>query len=89
MSNRHYVFSGPETTRVLDTAGGRVEARTPPANEPTYALFVRDTLRRFRAGEAPLTGLADMVDVMAAVDRAYDLAWPLVAQTRNTVLSSP
>lgn len=82
-TDRHYIFAGPEITRILDTSGNQVQGPTLPANDPTYAFFVQDVLRRYRAGEAPLTGLADMLDVIQAVDRAYDLAWPPVVQARG------
>ena len=55
-TDRHYIFSGFESTEILTFQGERITARTPAANDPTYALFVRDVLRRFRAGEPPLDG---------------------------------
>lgn len=82
-TDRHYIFTGPDYTEILDIDGGRVRKRTLAANEPTYAFFVSDVLDRFRRGARPVTDLADMRDVMAAVDQAYDLAWPPVSLTRS------
>jgi hypothetical protein len=67
-------MTDPASTVVLDAHGGRTVTDTPAANEPTYATFVGDVLDRFRRGAQPLAGLRDMTAVMAAIDRAYDLA---------------
>lgn len=73
-TDRHYILADPESTVVLDPAGGRVEARTLAANEPTYRAFVHDTLDRYRRDVPPIADLEDMEIVMRAVDRAYALA---------------
>jgi predicted dehydrogenase len=78
-TDRHYVFSGPESTSVLDLDGGRATRPTRPANEPAYATFVQDALDRYRRGIPPLASLADMRAVIAVIDRAYEMAGPLPA----------
>jgi predicted dehydrogenase len=39
--------------------------------EPTYGDYVADTLRRFRAGEAPLADVRAMVRVLECINAAY------------------
>lgn len=48
--------------------GERVEVTEP---EPDYSAYVSDVVRRFRAGEAPVATIRDMVRVLSIVEAAY------------------
>lgn len=62
-------FSSHPTVRFRD---GRL--LTVLEDEPDYALYVADVLRRFRAGEPPLATVRDMTRVLYCINAAYESA---------------
>lgn len=54
------------------------------APNPDYDSYVRDILRRWRAGEKPEAGLTDMLDVIHAVEDAYRISgWSGATRTAD------
>ena len=71
----HYIVAtDAETVEVSDLSGSRKVVSALTTNVPHYAPFVADVLARFRAGDAPIANLNDMLAVMHVLDRAYELA---------------
>jgi predicted dehydrogenase len=67
-----------QSLEILDNGRRREVRGMPLTNSFFYPTFVRDTLRRFAAGEPPIADLADMAEAMALVEAAY-AASPLTA----------
>ena len=68
-------YAGNEGARwgeypVVSYRNGATERILDP--EPTYADYVADVLRRFRADEPPLAGVRSMARVLACVNAAYE-----------------
>jgi len=74
-TDRHYVQADFSRTVIRDHYGC-TEFETPAANKPTYAAFVHDCVDRFRRGDPPPSGVADVRSAMAVVDDAYRRAAP-------------
>jgi hypothetical protein len=68
----HYLIAtGPEDVEIVAPDGSREHVRAHTTNVPHYPVFVRDVLRRVRAGEPPLASLTDMAAAMDLVQEAY------------------
>jgi predicted dehydrogenase len=61
-----------DTLRIITARGEETLKATPP--EPLYLTCVRDILDRWRRGDPPLVGVADLVPVVRLIDEAYALA---------------
>jgi len=61
-----------DTLRIITARGEEIRTVAPP--EPLYLTCVRDILDRWRRGDAPLVGVADLVPVVRLIDEAYSLA---------------
>jgi predicted dehydrogenase len=72
----HYLIAtGPTEVRIVAEDGTREVVRAHTTNVAHYPVFVRDVLRRARAGEAPVAGLDDMAEVLDLVEDAYRIGW--------------
>jgi predicted dehydrogenase len=68
----HYLIAtGPQDVEVVGPDGTVEHLRAHTTNVPHYPVFVRDVLRRVRAGEPPLASLTDMAAAMDLVQEAY------------------
>jgi predicted dehydrogenase len=71
----HYLIAtGPNDVEIVGPDGAREHVRAHTTNVPHYPVFVRDVLRRARAGEPPVASLTDMAAVMDLTQDAYALA---------------
>ena len=71
----YYRWSGAQRQIFLTRADGSRETFEADADQvASYGPFVEDSLRRVRGGEAPLAGLADMVQAARMAEAAYRLA---------------
>jgi hypothetical protein len=84
-TERHYfAVRDAETLEITDNSRRQVTRKLRLTNSPHYPTFVADTLRRLRAGEPPIAGLADAAAAMELVDVAYALS-PLPAGIRRHI----
>ncbi|OLT15462.1 hypothetical protein BJF78_01925 [Pseudonocardia sp. CNS-139] len=68
----HYLIAtGPDDVEVIGPDGVKEHVRAHTINVRHYPVFVRDVLRRVRAGEPPLASLTDMAAAMDLVQEAY------------------
>src|SRR6185312_7633458 len=71
-TERHYFAARDNHTLEIVTDDRQRETREMPlTNVFFYSEFVRDTLRRVRAGEPPIADLDDMAAAMDLVQAAY------------------
>jgi predicted dehydrogenase len=69
--DRYLMATGPQDVEIVAPDGQREHVRAHTTNVPHYPVFVRDVLRRVRAGEPPLASLTDMAAAMDLVQEAY------------------
>lgn len=75
-AGEHYLIAtGPAEVEIVSPDGDREHIRAHTTNVPHYPVFVRDVLRRVRAGEPPLASLDDMAAVWDLVEDAYRIGW--------------
>jgi len=80
----HYVIAtSPTDVEIVAPDGSREHVTAHTTNVAHYPVFVRDALRRVRAGEPPLASLTDMAAVMDLTRDAYALAGPLPVRPRT------
>jgi predicted dehydrogenase len=75
-AGEHYLIAtGPTEVEIVGPDGEREHVRAHTTNVPHYPVFLRDALRRVRAGEPPLASLHDMAAVLDLVEDAYRIGW--------------
>ena len=68
---RYLIATGPRSVEFVGADGRREDVCAHTTNVAHYPVFVRDVLRRARAGEPPVASLADMAAAMDLVQEAY------------------
>ena len=73
-AGEHYFSVHDSSSMEISDLQGHCEVvAVATTNVAYYGAFVRDVLRQFRGGEAPVAGLADAAEAMAILERIYAL----------------